>query len=92
VLNGENLKENIVKMMENIADYIVNLFCSENPHPISGLGRHKSYTEKAYVPEGTLDFSKEQMEDLNKEKLRQIILDSMLKRYEEKEKNLVPSL
>jgi len=26
------------------------------------------------------------MEDLNKEKLRQIILDSMLKRYEEKEK------
>jgi len=32
------------------------------------------------------------MEDLNKEKLRQIILDSMLKRYEEKEKELVPSL
>jgi len=87
VLNGENLKENIVKMMENIADYIVNLFCSENPHPDfwdwEGI---RSYTEKAYVPEGTLDFSKEQMEDLNKEKLRQIILDSMLKRYEEKEK------
>ncbi|HHV29739.1 preprotein translocase subunit SecA [Acetivibrio mesophilus] len=86
VLNGENIKESIIKMMHGIADNIVNLFCSENPHPDfwdwEGI---ISYAEKAFVPEGTLNFPKDEMEDLNKEKLREVIIDSMLKRYEEKE-------
>ncbi|NLP14175.1 MAG: preprotein translocase subunit SecA [Clostridium sp.] len=86
VLDGENLKENITKMMEGIAEGIVNLYCGESQHPDDwdweGL---RSYAQKSYVTEGSLNFSKDQMEKMTKESLRELILDNMLKRYEEKE-------
>ena len=32
VLNGENLKDNILKMMESMVDGIISMYCRESPH------------------------------------------------------------
>ncbi|MEN2775925.1 preprotein translocase subunit SecA [Acetivibrio clariflavus] len=89
VLDGENLKDSFLKMFETIADIIVNLYCSENPHPdYWDWESIRSYAEGAYVPTGSLNFSKEEMENLTKESLREKILELITKRYEEKEEEL----
>ena len=33
VLNGENLKDNILKMVETLIDGLVGMYCKESPHP-----------------------------------------------------------
>jgi len=89
VLNGESLRDSFLKMFETIADTIVNLYCSENPYPEQwDWGSIRSFTEGAYVPLGSLDFSKEDIESLTKESLREKILELITKRYEEKEEEL----
>jgi preprotein translocase subunit SecA len=86
VLDGENLKDNIIKMIEGIAEGIVNLYCGEIQYSDDwdweGM---RSYAEKSYVTEGTLNFSMDQMEKMTKASLKETILENMLKRYEEKE-------
>ena len=32
VLNGENLKDNFLKMIESIVDYMINLYCKESSY------------------------------------------------------------
>ena len=32
VLNGENLKDNVIKMMDNLMDGLVGMYCKESPH------------------------------------------------------------
>ena len=89
VLDGESLKDNFLKMFETIADTIVNLYCSENPHPDHWDWESiRAYAEGAYVPVGSLNFSKDEMENLTKEGLREKILELITKRYEEKEEEL----
>jgi len=89
VLNGESLRDSFLKMFETIADTIVNLYCSENPYPEQWDWESiRSFTEGAYVPLGSLDFSKEDIESLTKESLREKILELITKRYEEKEEEL----
>ncbi|MFZ5986489.1 MAG: preprotein translocase subunit SecA [Bacillota bacterium] len=86
VLNGENIKENFLKMVEGIADNIVNLYCSESPYPDNwdweGM---RAYAEGPFLHEGALKFSRDEFELMSKEKLRDILLETMNKRYEEKE-------
>ena len=89
VLDGENLKDSFLKMFETIADSIVNLYCSENPHPdYWDWESIRAFAEGAYVPVGSLNFSKEEMEGLTKESLREKILELITNRYEEKEAEL----
>ena len=89
VLNGESLRDSFLKMFETIADTIVNLYCSENLYPEQWDWESiRSFTEGAYVPLGSLDFSKEDIESLTKESLREKILELITKRYEEKEEEL----
>lgn len=87
VLNGESLKDNFLKMIEGIADNIVQMYCSESPVPDywdwEGI---RAFAEGAYVPAGSLNISKEEMENMNPESLREKIHNMMLERYEEKEK------
>ncbi|HOQ36753.1 MAG TPA: preprotein translocase subunit SecA [Acetivibrio sp.] len=93
VLNGENIRESIVKMIEGIAEGIVNLYCSESRFADDwdweGM---RSYAEKSYVTEGFLNFSRDEMERLTKESLKEAILENMMKRYEEKEQEFGPEL
>lgn len=86
VLNGENLKENFVKMFEGLIDDIVGKYCSESPHPDfwdwEGMA---AYAEGIFLPKGALDSLKEDMERVDKEDIRELLLESAMKLYEEKE-------
>jgi preprotein translocase subunit SecA len=93
VLDGESLKDSFLKMFEGIADNIVHLFCSESPHPSEwdwdGI---RAYAEGAYVPVGSLNIPKEDLESLTSDDLREKILELITKRYEEKEAEFGPEL
>lgn len=93
VLDGKNIKDSFIKMIQDVADRIVTLYCSESPYPDfwdwQGL---KAYAEIPYLYEGALDFSKEDMENMTQESLREKILEIMTKKYEEKEEEVGPEL
>jgi len=89
VLNGENLKDSFIKMIESVVDRIISAYCSESPHPEfwdwEGMTK---YAENIFLPPGTLNVDKEEMEDITKESLREKMLASALKAYEAREQEL----
>ncbi len=89
VLDGKNIKDNFIKMMKEIADRMVTLYCSESPYPDSwdwqGL---RTYAEKPYLYEGAHEFSKEELENMTQESLKEKIIKIMVEKYEEKEKEI----
>ncbi|MCX7920402.1 MAG: preprotein translocase subunit SecA [Clostridia bacterium] len=93
VLNGENLRDNFAKMMEGIVDGIIASYCSESPIPDywdwEGI---VAYAESVFVPQGMLSISREEMETITKEDLKEKMLDIALKLYEEKENEFGPEL
>ncbi|MCX7708601.1 MAG: preprotein translocase subunit SecA [Clostridia bacterium] len=86
VLNGESLKDNFEKMLEGVADSIVKLYCSESPHPDfwdwDGI---KSYAESTILLPDTLNISKEDMERMEREDLKEKLLEMAMARYQAKE-------
>ncbi|NLL06553.1 MAG: preprotein translocase subunit SecA [Clostridiaceae bacterium] len=89
VLDGESIKDSFLKMFEGIAEEIVHLYCSESPHADdwdwAGI---RTYAEGAYVPAGSLNYSKDYLEGLTKEDLKEKIIELITKRYEDKENEL----
>lgn len=89
VLNGEDLKPSIIKMIEGLTDYILQLYTSESPHPDDwnwvGL---TEYAESLFLPKGALKISREEMEELTSDDLRERILKIALERYEQKEQEI----
>ena len=87
VLNGENLKESFIKMIEGIAENIVKIYCSESPHPdFWDWEAIASYAENIFLPPGTLDEMRKNLEDVTKEYLKQKIISVAVEKYEAKEK------
>ncbi|HHV97394.1 MAG TPA: preprotein translocase subunit SecA [Clostridiaceae bacterium] len=89
VLNGENLKNNYIKMIKNIAEEIVTLYCSESPHPdhwdMDGIIKT---VEDLLLPKGSFNIKDENKEELTKEKLKERIISEALKVYEAREAEL----
>ncbi len=89
VLDGESIKDSFLKMFAGIADDTVHLYCSESPHPdYWDWASIRAYAEGAYVPVNALNYSKDDMEGLTKEDLKEKILELITKRYEDKEAEL----
>lgn len=91
VLDGENLKESFIKMIEGIADLIVEAYCHESPHPDfwdwEGI---KSYAEEVFLTSGNLSFTPDEMETLTKEELKEKIVSGATEHYEAKEREVGP--
>ncbi|NLP00096.1 MAG: preprotein translocase subunit SecA [Clostridiaceae bacterium] len=89
VLNGENIKEYIMKMIDNIAGNIVDLYCGESDIPdnwdLKGLA---SYAESILLPAGTLDFKSVDLETVTSKDIKDTIIQKAHKIYEEKEAEL----
>ncbi len=89
VLNGEDLKASIIKMVEALIDHILQLYTTESPHPdewnLDGL---IEYTEGIFLPKGALTITEEQREDLTRQELREKLLTIALERYEAKEREI----
>ncbi len=87
VLNGENLKETILKMIDTAVDDLVETYCSAAEYPEAwNLDAVLQYANANFMPEGkTLEFSSEDMDDLTKDHLKNILHDEAMERYREKE-------
>ena len=71
VLNGENLKNNFIKMIEGVADYITELYCKENPYPENWDWKGiKTYAESALLPAGSLKYEEYDMESMSVDNLK----------------------
>ena len=86
VLNGENLRDNYIKMIEGTIETIIKNYCSESPHPDNwdwdGI---TTYAENVFLPHGTELITKEEREEFTKEDLQERLTQYAMKAYEEKE-------
>ena len=89
VLNGENIKEYIIKMVDNIAENIVSMYCSESDIPdnwdLKGLA---SYVESILLPVGTLDTNSIDLETVTAKEIKDNIIEKSHNIYEAKEAEL----
>jgi len=89
VLNGENLKDYYLSMIESIADRIVDAYCSESPHPddwdMEGL---ILFVESIMLPQGSLKIEREEFDYIDKEELKNRIITKAKDEYEKREKEL----
>ncbi|MCX8132265.1 MAG: preprotein translocase subunit SecA [Clostridia bacterium] len=93
VLDGENLSDSFIKMLEGIADSIIKMFCSENQYPEfwdwEGM---ISYAEGVLVPRGSLNLSDEDKQSITKEELREKFISIATEVYKAKENEFGPEL
>ena len=86
VLNGENLKDNFLKMIDGIIDYIANLYCRENPYPENwewnGI---KSHVESILLPKGSVNPDDFDFESLTVDKFKSILYEKAAERYNAQE-------
>ncbi|SHH77655.1 preprotein translocase subunit SecA [Caloranaerobacter azorensis DSM 13643] len=87
VLEGENIKEHIISMVENIINEAINIYTGDAKYPeewdLKGL---EDYLANIFLPKGILKI--ENLESLTKEGLKDIIMDLATKLYEQKEKEV----
>ncbi|NLK21883.1 MAG: preprotein translocase subunit SecA [Epulopiscium sp.] len=88
VLEGDNLKGNIIKMIKDTVEHAVEINTGESPHPddwnIAGLG---DYLVRI-IPIEEVEVSKEEREDITKETLKDKLIEKALKLYDSKEKEI----
>ncbi len=86
VLNGENLKDNFLKMIETTVDYIINLYCKESPYPEEwDWNALKAYAESTVLTQGSIYPNNYDMESLTADRLKEEILEIAFKKYNEQE-------
>lgn len=90
VLDGEDLKAYITKMITEVVDSTVNrCLASEEPENWDFEGIKEDFGGYIF-PKDELDVSKIDMNKVSKEKIREALLEKALERYEESEKANTP--
>ncbi len=86
VLNGENLKDSFVKMFEGLIDGIIAAYCNESPHPdFWDWDGMIAYAEGIFLPKGALDEIRKDLEHVDKEDVKEVMLSSAMALYQQKE-------
>jgi preprotein translocase subunit SecA len=84
ILEGDNLKDNIINMIEQTINELLDIYTNKNMHPeewdLKGL---VDYAEEIFLPHNVLDIGN--IEDLTRDDLKQKLMDIAIKRYEAKE-------
>lgn len=87
VLNGEDLKDNIIYMIDAIIDSEMNQYANEKLYPEQwSLDELIKDAESIYCPHGELD--PEELLELSRDELRETLHDIAVDAYEEREKLL----
>ena len=93
VLNGENLRDSFMKMIDSTVDHLVSSFCGENQYPDmwdwDGL---KAQVQSILPSADVLNISREEMENFTKDDLRQTLHDAIVKAYDAKEAEFGPEM
>lgn len=88
VLQGENLKESILEMMEKIIDECLDLYANEKIHfeewDLKGL---LDYARNILSPI-TAHLKEEDLDELDREELKDLLLKENLQAYEQREREL----
>ena len=91
VLDGEDIRDNIVNMLYAFAEDAVLRFTAEGEYPddwnLDGL---IEYLEGIFLEKGTLSFTHDDLEDMTRESLLEQVKDLVIECYEQKEKDFTP--
>ena len=86
VLNGQSVKDSILKMLKDLIDEVVDRYTGSSEGAdewnLTGL---LEYLETIYLPAGTVTFSREDLEYLTKDELKEQLYAAGLALYEKKE-------
>ncbi|HHU64025.1 MAG TPA: preprotein translocase subunit SecA [Clostridiales bacterium] len=89
VLEGENLKDSVMDMIEALVERIVPIYTSQSQYPeewdIKGLA---AYLENIFLPKGALVLSDDDMENLTWEGLKDRIIAMAKELYEKREQEI----
>lgn len=86
VLDGENLRDSFVKMLEGTVDNLVSAYCGESPHPdMWDWDSLRAQSEQLFMIKDTLTITREQMEEYTRDDLKENLLNLAMKAYEAKE-------
>ena len=92
VLDGEDLRDTIQGMIDEIIKSAVDTYCNA-PYPDDwDLNGFYDYVEKLFVPQGALRYTKDQFNDLTKEKVLEDLHDFADRRYAEQEALFGPNM
>ena len=87
VLEGENLKDNILEMIKTLVDNTMNMYANHSPFPEEwDLNSMLDYCEQLYLPNHSL--TPEQLLTMSKEEVKEALLNSALEFYENREVEL----
>ncbi len=85
VLNGEDLRDTIIRMIENAVDEMVELHCAGGEFPdYWNMDALEAEANRIYAHE-PISFPKEEYNDLTKEVIKERIKDSAMEKYKMKE-------
>ena len=86
VLDGENLKDSFVKMLEGTVNTMVSAYCGESPYPdMWDWDSLRAQSEQLFMIKDTLVISREELEDFTKDDLKETLLNAAIQAYEAKE-------
>lgn len=89
VLDGENLKDYYIKMIDSIADRMVDAYCSESSYidhwDMESLTK---YFESILIPQGSLIINDSEKAGFTKEDLKERVKEIALREYEKRENEL----
>jgi len=84
VLTGENLRDQVLEMIDKVIADTIARYSGNSPYPEEwDLVSFLEYVENVIIPEH--DFTAEQMGNLAKEEIEELLMDSARKLYEERE-------
>ncbi|MEA4900988.1 preprotein translocase subunit SecA [Desulfitobacterium sp.] len=91
VLMGENLRENIMEMIRKEVNDTVAMFSGESPYPEEWeLNSFLEYLDTNFLPNH--DITSEQVMNMNKEEVIELLYDKTVALYEAREKAFGPEL
>jgi preprotein translocase subunit SecA len=86
VLNGENLKDSFIKMIDDTIASILHIYCSEsNNADYWDWNGIINYAENVFLPKDSFTVDSKEIEMMNKEALSERLSELAKARYEEKE-------
>ena len=93
VLNGENLRDSFIKMIETTVDGLVSAYCGESPHPdMWDWESLRAQAGNLFMLNDGLVLTREEMEDYTRDDLRGTLLNAAVQLYEAREAEYGPEL